>query len=71
MRRNEPLNAVTSELDEADIKYEVWQGKRNTHYKVRFQFNGQSKTVFLPSSTRNWNAVDDARAKVRRILRQH
>jgi hypothetical protein len=61
------LDLVINELEQAGIPYEI---ERNRHTKVRFSLNGRPAMYVVAVSTANWNAHRNARADIRRILRQ-
>jgi hypothetical protein len=67
MRRNYCLDAVTTELRLAGIEFQV---ETNKHAKIRFSLNGRNKMYVVPMTTSNWDAQRNARAGIRRILRQ-
>ena len=67
MRRNMCLGAVTTELREAGIDYQVERGR---HLRVRFELNGRSIACTVAVSSSDWRAHRNARSNVRRLLRQ-
>ena len=61
------LDVVIDELERAGIPYQI---ERNRHTKVRFSLNGRASMYVVAVSTTNWNAHRNARADIRRMLRQ-
>jgi hypothetical protein len=68
MRRNHCLEAVTTELRQAGIDFQIEKGRK--HPKVRFVLNGRNQLYVVPFSTSTRNSHKDARCGVRRLLRQ-
>jgi hypothetical protein len=67
--RNQELNAITTELDAAGLRYEI-SGGGHRHFKIRWVApDGKPRTVTAASSSSDTNARWFARAKTRRILR--
>lgn len=62
------LDAVTTELRAAGVDYQVEHGGK--HPQVRFALNGRSMMCTVPFSASDWRAHRNARAGVRRLLRQ-
>jgi hypothetical protein len=70
VKRNEALNAIVEELEDAGVAYEVEQARRRAHFHVRFRSpSGQPELVVVSSSTANQKSVRDARSVVRRLPR--
>lgn len=67
MRRNPCLEAVTAELRQVGIDFQIEHGSK--HPKVRFVLHGRRWLYVVPFSTSTRNAHKDARAGVRRLLR--
>jgi hypothetical protein len=61
------LNVVLAELEAAHIPYTVECGK---HTKMRFMLNGRPSMAVISVTTRNWDQHRNARANIRRMLRQ-
>ena len=68
MRKNVCLQAVTDELRLAGVYFQVERGGK--HLLVRFALNGRPVMCTVSVSTANWDAHRNARANVRRLLRQ-
>jgi hypothetical protein len=67
-RRNEVLLAITNVLDEAMVAYVVRHGGK--HLQVVFTVNGRNQKCICPVSPSDVNARHNARAHVRRMLRE-
>jgi len=69
MRRNECLTAVLRALDAAGVEPIIWHGGK--HIRVAWHNpHGKQRSVTVPFSASDWRAVRNARADVRRLLRQ-
>jgi hypothetical protein len=66
-RRNECLDAITDELDDAQIAYIVQYGGK--HLKIWFTLNGRKRRCICGVSPSDVNARYNARSQIRRILR--
>ena len=67
-RRNECLLAITGVLDEAQVAYIVKHGGKHLH--VLFAVNGRNQKCICPVSPSDVNARHNARAYIRRKLRE-
>jgi hypothetical protein len=67
MRRNRCVDAVTDELRQAGIDFQI---ERNKHVKIRFTLNGRNEMCVVALSASDWRAHKQARSYIRRVLRQ-
>ena len=67
-RKNLCLQAVTDELRQAGIDFQIEHGSK--HLLVRFAVHGRPMMCTVSVSTSNWNAHLNARGNVHRLLRQ-
>jgi superfamily I DNA/RNA helicase len=68
MSRNDQLAAVLAELDAHGIPYEVRSGGKHVH--VRWEVRAHKRTTIVSVSGSDWRAAKNARAFIRRQLRQ-
>ena len=66
-RKRTPLDAALDELAEHGIPCRVEGG---THWKIVFEHRGRKRTVVVARSASDWRAAENARAHVRRKLRE-
>jgi hypothetical protein len=65
--RNEVLDAVTSELEAVGLDYSVNQTGK--HLKVGFKVGETAKNAIVPKTSSDWRAAKNARALVRKTLK--
>jgi len=69
VRRNECLQAVQDELARAGIKPHSIEHTGSGHIRVRWRANGRDQCVTMPVTPSDRRAPHNARAEVRRKLR--
>jgi hypothetical protein len=65
--KNDQLEATTCELDAAGVAYTV---EKTRHIKVRWTASGKPRMCVMSSTRSDFRATLNARATVRRLLRQ-
>jgi len=65
---NYVADIVTNELDKRGLDYRL--SHRSKHLQLQFVAAGRSYIYILPHTSSDWRAAHNARADVRRMLRQ-
>jgi hypothetical protein len=69
-RRNEYLDIVRSELDEAGIEYEITSAIGGRHIKVWWVCNGIKRVCVVPGTpSDHYKGLTNKRCEIRRLLR--
>jgi hypothetical protein len=68
MRRNDQLAAVLAELDAHGVPYEIRTGGK--HMRVLWEVRTHKRTTIVSVSGSDWRSAKNARAFVRRQLRE-
>jgi len=68
MRGNTCVQAIADELEQVGLHYEILPGRR--HPRVCWQAAGRKRTMFVPGTASDWRSSHNARALVRRWLRE-